>query len=221
MDINKIRKAPYNPRKMSAASKKALKKSLDEFEDISGITINERSGNIVGGNHRWELLVKKFGRENLSTQELSEGFYLLKANNKSTGFLIRVVDWDLDKEKSANITANSDLISGEFTADLQNVLEDLSLSVDSEIFNELRLSDLKIDFDTFDDDIDLEDDSIVDKAQKKKKLLKASDNSESVDTIETRSTIRISLDTDLRDEVKLIIENALKSKNYYKDITIV
>ena len=49
MDISKIKKAPYNPRRMGKASKEALKKSLETFEDISGITVNKRSGNVVAG----------------------------------------------------------------------------------------------------------------------------------------------------------------------------
>ena len=57
MKASSIKVAPYNPRKFSKDARKALKKSIEEFSDISGITINQKTGNVVSGNHRWEELV--------------------------------------------------------------------------------------------------------------------------------------------------------------------
>ena len=225
MDIKKIKKAPYNPRKMSKDAKKALKNSLSNFDDISGITVNKRTGNIVAGNHRWEEVSEQHGgTKNLVLNHLQGEYYSFDTKNGvHTGFLVRVVDWSISKEKSANVTANSDLISGEYTAGLQNVLSEIKMDLDDSVFSALRLDELHIDLEPFDDDLDLDDDlmNAQEHAEEKNRMLDEASDEESSEVREIRSVIKVSIPSDLKDEVKADIMEFLAKKKYYDDVTIV
>lgn len=147
VELNPIHLVPasYNPRKMSDDAKKALKVSMKEFSDISGITWNKTTGNIITGHHRWQNLVDAHGIENLKFEEVSKNLYKIKASNDDTGFILRAVEWDMAKEKAANVAANSQHISGEFTADLQSVLEDIQSSdFGSDLYTELSFENLEV-----------------------------------------------------------------------------
>lgn len=221
MEINKIRKASYNPRKMSKDSKKGLKASIKEFEDISGIVVNSRTGNLISGNHRWVDLVEEHGKGSLTLEHLKGEFHSLNANGEFTGFNVRVVDWDDAKEKAANVTANSDLIAGEFTAELQDVLEQAASGLSEKLFAELRLEELQIDFE--DDYLDLDDnsDTIQERAEQKNRELEEAQGEEAEPVTEIRSLIKISTPSELKDEVKQDLLEFLSKKKYYNDITIV
>jgi hypothetical protein len=138
--------ADYNPRVMDAEARKGLKKSMDEFNDISGITWNKVTKNIVTGHHRWENLIDSYGIENLEFDELKGGRFAIIANGQDTGFTMKIVEWDEDKEKAANITANSHKIEGQFTPELTNILGDLKMNLGEDMFSDLRLDDLKFEF---------------------------------------------------------------------------
>jgi hypothetical protein len=144
--VQDIAPAKYNPRKMDDKTKKALKASMDQFNDISGITWNRVTGNIVTGHHRWSTLIDLHGEKNLDFKELSTDRYAIqdKKTGNDTGFILRAVEWDKAKEKAANVAANSDKIAGQFTADLKDVLADIENAFDIDFFEELRLDDLEI-----------------------------------------------------------------------------
>ena len=151
MKASKVKKAPYNPRRMSDKARKALQTSMEEFNDISGIVWNSRTGNLVSGNHRWENLVEKYGQSNIDLRKIKdlEGYFAIFSGEKNTGFILREVDWDEDTEKAANITANNEKLQGEFTDSISDILKDLSSSgsrVSKSIFSGLRLDELKLDF---------------------------------------------------------------------------
>ena len=223
MDIKKIKKAPYNPRMMNGETKRALKKSIETFDDISGITVNSRTGNIVSGNHRWAELNRKHGEKNLSLVHLTGEYHSLNSKDKFTGFLVRVVDWDLVKEQSANVTANSDLVSGEFTEQLQDVLATISEGLPEDLFDELRLEEMKIDFDYADEYLDLDEnsDTIQAESEKKNREMESAKGEEAEAIKEIRSLIKISIPSELRDEVKNDLMEFLSKKKYYNDLTIV
>lgn len=141
-----LQPASYNPRKMEASAKEALKKSMEEFEDISGITWNKRTKNIVTGHHRWDNLIEYFGQDSLSFKKLTDSRYSILANGEDTDFVLRVVDWDEDKEKAANVAGNSKTLMGEFTVDLDNVLEDIKVSF-GHVYNDLHFDELKFSVD--------------------------------------------------------------------------
>lgn len=153
MKTKTFNKADYNPRKMSKEAKLGLAKSIEEFQDISGIVINSRTNNILAGNHRWETLFKNNPKDSLTLTHIFGEFYSLDniIDNKPTGFLVRVVDWDIEKEKAANVTANNTLIQGVFTEGLQDVLASITMYSD-EMFDALKMSDLMMDMDSISDD---------------------------------------------------------------------
>lgn len=110
MNIKKIKlkdmkPAKYNPRKNlkpEDVEYQQIKNSIDEFGFIQPIVWNERTGNIVSGHQRVNILI-------------AEGYEEVDAV---------VVDFDEEKEKLANISMNK--ITGQWSVvKLRDVLEDL------------------------------------------------------------------------------------------------
>lgn len=124
----------YNPRVINNKALEGLKFSLDEFGDISGIVFNKQTGNLVAGHQRVKALTEKYG--NL---EIVNGEIVTPKGN----FLIRFVDWNEQKEKAANIAANSESIQGKWTEDASIILEDVALFT-PELFAGLNFSDLTV-----------------------------------------------------------------------------
>lgn len=155
--LKKMRPSKYNPRQIDELSADALSASLESFGDISGIVFNRRTGNLVTGHQRRQALLKQYGDLTLKNGALV-------ASDGST-FALRVVDWDIQKEKAANIAANSRLLSGEFTAEARNVLADLGLS---ELLESLRFDELKSELPLLLSDVKFPeiDDSIADSVKK-------------------------------------------------------
>jgi hypothetical protein len=52
MQVKDLKPAGYNPRKISKEKLAALKKSLEEFGDLSGIVYNSRTRTLIGGHQR-------------------------------------------------------------------------------------------------------------------------------------------------------------------------
>lgn len=219
----KIKTAPYNPRTMNKDTKDALLNSMEEFEDISGIVINSRTGHIVSGNHRWQALIDKFGND-LELTEISDEYSYINADDEFTGFIAKIVDWPLEKEKAANITANSDLLSGTFTSELQTVLDDVSKGLDDSLFGGLRLDELQIDLDGIDEDLSWDDDqldNIQKEAEDKNNQLENAKGEEAEDVTLIRETIKISVPSEMKQEIKDELLEFLATKTYYGDITII
>lgn len=127
MELAELKPNPDNPRKVSAKKLKALKKSMDEFGDLSGVIYNKRSGQLIGGHQRVQLL--KGGVINL----IGDDFGFIKVGDQE--FTLRLVDWDDAKEKAANIAANKgagewdDLKLAEWFKELDAMDFDLSLTM--------------------------------------------------------------------------------------------
>lgn len=107
--ITDLKPANYNPRKITDEQLERLKKSLQEFGDLSGIVFNRRTGNLVGGHQRIKCLPpdvkieKKELKEKSKTGTKAQGFIIFDGGEKHT---YREVDWDEATEKMANIAAN-------------------------------------------------------------------------------------------------------------------
>ena len=127
--IGELVSAPYNPRVISQSAMAGLQTSLSEFGDIAGITWNKRTGNLVTGHQRLEALKQQYGDD----LRVEDGAII--APNGDV-FSINVVDMSLEKEKAANIAANSAYLQGEFTADVASLLEDVKVELPA--FEELR-----------------------------------------------------------------------------------
>lgn len=128
---------PENPRKVSAKKLATLKRSLEEFGDLSGIVFNRTTGRLVGGHQRREILDKRAKiwrkeKEITACGTVADGYIELSDGNKLT---YREVAWDETKEKAANIAANKgvgewDLPKlGEWLADLDKEGFDLDLTL--------------------------------------------------------------------------------------------
>jgi hypothetical protein len=107
--LSQLRANPKNPRKITDEKKEMLRKSLDEFGDMSGIVNNVRSQQLVGGHQRTDVLppdadiiiTQKYDPPT-RTGTVAEGHVLIAGEK----FKYREVDWDEVKELAANLAAN-------------------------------------------------------------------------------------------------------------------
>lgn len=124
--------ADYNPRKISQEELSRLKKCLDEYGDLSGIVVNLRTGNMVGGHQRTKTIPENAVIERTETYQtptrtgtVSHGFILINDER----YAYREVDWDITREKAANLAANAN--GGEFDDESFGLLiKELSLDAD-------------------------------------------------------------------------------------------
>lgn len=123
--VEDLRPASYNPREIDAASFEALEQSLGEFGDISGITWNLRTGSLVTGHQRVKALREQH-EDALEIVTEDDETWLVADGER---FRIRVVDWNDAKERAANIAANSPMLTGRFTEDVEDLLADVEASM--------------------------------------------------------------------------------------------
>lgn len=142
MTISSLTAAKYNPRKITQENFEGLTYSIKEFGDLSGITFNRTTGNLVTGHQRVRSLIQEFGED----LPIAKNGILLPDGSH---FHVRFVEWDEKKEVAANIAANNPHLQGEFTVDLQTLLADINR--DTEIaFDKLRFDALYNEDDLFD-----------------------------------------------------------------------
>lgn len=105
--LGDIKSAKYNPRTITNWALEALQRSMMKFGDLSGITVNVRTGTLVGGHQRlktfdksWKVVKQTCIRDAVGT--VAEGFIETPYGRWS----YREVDWDLETEIAANIAAN-------------------------------------------------------------------------------------------------------------------
>lgn len=130
LPVNSITVAAYNPRQISDAAFEGLKESLKKFGMPSPLVINKRSGVLVSGHQR------------------------LKAATALGWPMVPVVEVDLSpaEEKALNVTLNNRHISGDFTAGLAEVLDDVRMELGDDFMAALRLDDIEIPEIEFGDD---------------------------------------------------------------------
>ncbi len=111
--------APYNAeiRTMTGHAREGLASSVEEFGLVQPIIWNRRTGNIVGGHQR--LLA-------LSLDEQTD---------------VVVVDLDEQREKALNLSLNNRHIAGEWTGDLNDMLQFIT----DPALGDLNLGDLAMD----------------------------------------------------------------------------
>jgi DNA modification methylase len=98
---------PDNPNRMAPADKARMAKSLAEFGDLSGVILNRRTGLLVGGHQRTEVLDGAvIEATDLPEREadgtVARGFLIRDGRRYS----LRVVDWTPRKAKAALLAAN-------------------------------------------------------------------------------------------------------------------
>jgi len=101
--ISELKPAKYNPRQISEEALAGLTTSMKEFGCVQPIIWNEQTGNVVGGHQRLKVLEA----EGASDTE------------------VVVVDLSLEKEKALNVALNSKYISGDWTAGLGVILNEI------------------------------------------------------------------------------------------------
>ena len=105
--VNLLNPADYNPRTISDEKLEELRASLLEFGDLSGIVFNVRTKHLVTGHQRLKAIPKDAEIEKTACTDsmgtVATGFIQLKNGER---YQYREVDWDLDREKVANVTAN-------------------------------------------------------------------------------------------------------------------
>jgi hypothetical protein len=141
--ISSLKPADYNPRKMSRKDAKALRRTIDELGDLSGIIKNVATSNLVGGHQRIKIFTDIGDAEIIITERMSDrpgpagttahGYIIHPTTGEK--FAYREVHWPLDstdsngqqyssKEKVANVAANN--ISGDWDMDkLSKIAYDL------------------------------------------------------------------------------------------------
>lgn len=201
--------AEYNPRTMDDETREGLKVSMSEFDDISGITWNKQTGNIVTGHHRWGNLLDLHGKENLVFHKISADRYAVHTvDGLDTTFTLRVVDWDALKEKAANVAANSQALSGEFNSGLDGILSELRTELDSGLFSELRFDNLSLPQDV----------NSIDSGEWQSNIA-------SVEKIESNlsgiiSTIKIEIPQDLRSEFFACLKEMIDENGYSDKVKV-
>lgn len=138
--LSDLTPAEYNPRFIERPALEGLKFSLDEFGDISGIVFNQRTGRLVAGHQRVTGLKEKYGDLQISYSEDGSAAFITPTGNI---FKIRIVDWDEDKEKAANIAANAESIQGKWDESAKLIIEDVAISLPN-CFESLNLNSLTL-----------------------------------------------------------------------------
>lgn len=130
MPLADLTPADFNPRKISKEALEGLGHSIKRFGLVQPIIFNKRSGNVVGGHQRLKVL-------------------------QAAGEIeTTVIEVDLApmEEKALNVSLNNPAISGEFTDDLQSILDEIKLEMPA-VYADLKLDELS--------SLALEDGSVV------------------------------------------------------------
>ena len=107
MSAPTLRPDPANPNRMDAADKARMSKSLAEYGDLSAIILNRRTGLLVGGHQRADVLAGA----TIETADLAvpepDGTVARGAIVKDgKRYALRVVDWPEGKAHAAMLAAN-------------------------------------------------------------------------------------------------------------------
>ena len=128
LPLSKLRSAPYNPRVALQPGDRGfekLRRSLTEFDLVQPLVWNQRTGHVVGGHQRLEVL-RDEGRTQVDCV---------------------VVDLPLEREKALNITLNNDEVASDWDPEkLLDVVEELQELPEFDAtltgFDEQQLNDL-------------------------------------------------------------------------------
>lgn len=126
-----------NARSITEEAMSGLGVSLETFGDLSGIVFNLTTGELVAGHQRMRSL-----KEEGATEWTRQGD-IAWIEHPKTGerFAIRLVEWDRQKQRLANLTANNPSIGGDFTDAAIGQLDELAKSA-AEEYAALGLDDL-------------------------------------------------------------------------------
>jgi len=113
--------ADYNPRKINEEERAGLQASIEKFGYIENIVFNKRTETLVSGHQRVSILAD-LGYKNVDGHE---------------------IDVPVEVEKQINVTANNQNITGFFTTELQELLDEI-VENDPELFDLTGMGRLSI-----------------------------------------------------------------------------
>lgn len=119
-----LKNAPYNPRKISKRAQNKLKKILKQHGLVSPIIWNERTGNIVGGHQKIEII------DSLS-----------KSNDYE--LTVSVLNVDEREEVKININLNQSGAQGEFDSELLKCVSD---DFDIDLISDLNFDKIELEY---------------------------------------------------------------------------
>ena len=123
---SKINFADYNPRVLTAATRKKLKENLTKNVLMGGIVWNKRTGNLVSGHQRMSIIDQIYKAKDYQIE-------------------VVVVDIDLKDEKKQNIFFNNYTAQGEYDLEkLNEMMKDLDYSEDTGFLKQEQLTILGI-----------------------------------------------------------------------------
>ena len=150
--LRDLKASPKNPRRISADNLARLKRTLQEYGDLSGIVWNARTGELVAGHQRIRALTEEHGEENVRLEKTYEpqssgpGDVIRVYLETPVGeFDVRVVDWDEAKADAAMIAANSLDAQGEYdTESLSALIDELRADIRGDLPELIGFSDLTL-----------------------------------------------------------------------------
>jgi len=110
---------PANPNRLDAETRAGLARALAEFGDLSGVIVNRRTGLLIGGHQRADVL--QDGRLDVQDLPAPEPDGTVARGHLEHGgrrYAVRVVDWPEDKAHAALLAANKYGRRGQDDADL-------------------------------------------------------------------------------------------------------
>lgn len=116
MALTDLTPADYNPREISDEALEGLTASIERFGLVQPIIYNERTGNVVGGHQRLQVLI---------------------ATGK-THTKVVCVDLAEGEEKALNLALNNPETQGTFTGAVQSIIAELQVTL-PDLTAELRL----------------------------------------------------------------------------------
>lgn len=121
--LSELTPADYNPRTISDRALAGLKASLDRWGLVQPVVLNVRTGNVVGGHQRMKALAAG-------------------ANGDDPEVDVVEVDLPPLEERALNVALNNPAIQGEWSGDLDQLLDQVRDELDPEAWADLLLSDL-------------------------------------------------------------------------------
>ncbi|MFH1732787.1 MAG: DNA modification methylase, partial [Planctomycetota bacterium] len=120
MQLSKIIPADYNPREITPEARAGLQASLERFGLLDVLVVNKRTGRLVKGHQRLELL--------------------LASGVKRAPVLL--VDFDEITERAANVSLNHQGLTGRFTEAVLPLIEELKAQMQGDALS-LRIDELR------------------------------------------------------------------------------
>ena len=126
--MSHLKADPANPNRMAAEDKARMAASLAEFGDLSGVVLNRRTGYLIGGHQRVDVLTGAVLEvTDLPAPEpdgtVGRGWLV----HRGRRYAVRVVDWDEDRAHAALLAANR---YGRVGSDDAALLKDLLEALD-------------------------------------------------------------------------------------------